>query len=282
MENQMNDIDSVIAEAFEPSTEAPKVDSVEEPKANDEPEDFENQDDQKEGDADEDGDNDDNGDDLPKHIKKSLDKNRRYIRNLREREKALIAELEKLKTEKIEPKQLKEEEFEGSYGEFIKQQALEEMKAMMGQNHHQQKIDMLTQQQQALMAEKAQTVQMEAVEFAKQSEDFAKVVPASAQEFDALSAEMQSMFFELENPTLAAYALAKEGKIEQLAYMSPYMAAVEIRQAEARGQQYLNQSSKKAVSNAPAPIQGAKGSSKPPPSRLGEKSPDELYKWITS
>lgn len=237
--------------------------------------------------ADEAGDAENEGDegeksDLPKEVKKALDKNKRYIRNLKEREKNLLAEIEKLKAEKIEPKQIDADKFEGSYGELIKQQSMEEMKAMLSQNQQQMKLDQLMLQQQQIMADQTQAIQLEAVEYGKQSEDFAKVVPANADRFNVLPAEIQNLFFELESPSLAAYALAKEGKIEQLAFMSPYMAAAELVQAQARGQQYLQSTSKKQVSNAPAPIQGVRGTAKAAPARLNEKSPDDLYKWIQS
>jgi hypothetical protein len=217
--------------------------------------------------------------DLPKEVKKALDKNKRYIRNLREREKALQAEVEKLRSEKIEPKQMNADEFQGSYGEYIKQQSLEEMKALLGQNQQKQQLDQLTLQQQQLMAEQNKAISQEATEYAKQSDDFAKVVPANADRFNVLPAEIQGLFFELESPSLAAYALAKEGKIEQLAFMSPYMAATEIYQAQLRGQQYLQASSKKQISNAPAPISSLKGSGKSQHKPLSQMSPSELDKW---
>jgi hypothetical protein len=277
METTNSVIDSVMSEASSAETDTPKVDDTEaQAEETEQGAETEAEESQAEGESDE------SGDDLPKNIKKALDKKTRYIRNLREREKALLAEVEKLKSEKIEPKQIKEDEFQGSYGEFIKQQAVEEMKAVLGQNQQQQKLDQLTLQQQQIVAEQTQAISEEAMEFSKQSDDFAKIVPANASKFDVLPAEIQGLFFELESPTLAAYALAKEGKIEQLAFMSPYMAATEIVRAQERGLQYLQATSKKQISNAPAPIQGVRGTSKIPTGRLGDKNPDELYKWIQS
>lgn len=278
-------IDSVMAEAAASAQEAPKVDDNE-PEAQDQPEieeavtESQDEGDKDEGDQEEAG--EDNNDDLPKNVKKALDKNKRYIRNLREREKNLLAEIEKLKTEKYEPKQIDEENYEGTYGDLYTERALEKMRAELSQNQNKQQLDQLTLQQQQIAAEQNQAISIEAAEYAKQSEDFAKVVPASAERFNVLPAEIQGLFFELESPTLAAYALAKEGKIEQLAFMSPYMAAAELHQAQQRGQQYLQSSSKKAVSNAPAPVNGVRGTAKTAPSRLNEKSPDALYKWIQS
>lgn len=276
MSEQNDFIDSVMNEATEvdvQETDNSIKENVEENEAEDVI-------DQNEEDSEED-DSDDVDSALEK-LKKSNKKKLNYIRNLREREKNLLSEIEKLKTQEFSPKQLNAEEFDGPYGEFIKQQALEEMRAELGQTQQKQQLDQLSLQQQQLMAEQNQMIAQEAAQYAKQSEDFANVVPANADRFNNLSDEVQSMFFDLENPTLAAYALAKEGKIEQLAFMSPYMAAVEIRNAEARGLQYLQSGSKKQVSNAPLPVNAVKGTSKVGNSRLAEKNPDELYKWITS
>lgn len=220
--------------------------------------------------------------DLPKEVKKALDKNKRYIRNLREREKSLQAEVARLTAEKFEPKKISSDDFQGSYGEYIKQEALEEMKAVLGQNQQKQQLDQLALQQQQLAAEQNQAISTEISEYAKQSDDFAKVVQANADRFKVLPSEIENLFFELESPTLAAYALAKEGKIEQLAFMSPYMAATEIYQAQLRGQQYLQASSRKQISNAPAPISSLKGSGKSQQKSLSQMSPSELDKWRKS
>lgn len=267
-------IDGAISDAAAEAS-VPEVDNVAEAEAQDieQP--------QEEGNEGEDGD-DAKQPDLPKEVKKALDKNKRYIRNLREREKNLLAEIDRLKSEKIEATKIDPNSFDGTYADLIKKESMEEMKALLSQNQQENKINQLTLQQQQIMAEQDQAITIEATEYAKQSDDFAKVVPANANKLDALPTEVQRMFYDLESPSLAVYALAKEGRIEQLAYMSPYMAAAELVQAQARGQQYLLASSKKQVSNAPAPIQGVRGTAKAGPARLSEKNPDDLYKWINT
>lgn len=279
MQDTSEIINSAISEATPAKTEAPKVDDSEvEVKDENQPE----QEDSENLDAE--NSQEDPTDDLPKNVKKKLESNKRYIRNLREREKSLIAEVQRLKSEKIEPKQIREEEFQGTYGELIKQQALEEMKAAMSQNHQQMQLRQLELQQAQIMQEQVRVASEEAAEFARQSSDFATVVTANKDRFDTIPDQIQSLFYELESPTLAAYALAKEGRIEQLSYMSPYMAAAEIKAAEARGRQYLNQTSKKPVSTAPAPVQGVRGASKSAgaSAQLSQKGADDLYKWINT
>ena len=261
MTNENDIIDSVMSESRnDVDTDTPKVDDVAVNESEAVEQDLpETQDDQEGDQAEGNDDDDDNSDDLPKNVKKALEKNKRYIRNLREREKGLLAEIEKLKSQEFKPKELNEAEFEGTYGEFIKQQALEEMRAELGQNQQKQQLDQLTLKQQELMMEQSNMVAQEAAGFAKQSQDFAKVVSENANAFDVLPEQVQKLFFDLETPSLAAYALAKDGKIENLANMSPYMAAQEIYAAQSRGQQYLQQTSKKTVSNAPAPVNGVRG-----------------------
>lgn len=282
MSDVNNFIDSVISEAAQevPAKAEPKTPSVNE---NQDLEGVNQQENEvNEQDESEEIDQSDDVDQALDKLKKSNKKKLNYIRNLREREKNLLSEIEKLKSSKIEVKALNPDEFDGTYGEYIKQTTLEEMRAELSQSQQKMQLSQLEAQQQVIEQERAKVVREEAVYFASQSQDFAKVISANTEKLDLLPEEVQNLFFELENPTLAVYALAKENKIELLTFMSPYMAAVEIAKAQDRGQKYLQETGKKQVSNAPAPIQGLKGASKPAPSRLSEKSPDDLYKWIKS
>lgn len=237
---------------------------------------------EKEGDDESENEEGDDVEESLEKLKKGNKKKLNYIRNLKERLKSVQSEYEKLKSEKIEPKQINEDEYNGTYGELIEERTLEKAMAMLGQKQQQEKLNQLESQQQQILAEQTEAMKLDAVEYGKQSADFAKVAQSNAARFEVLPPEIHNMFFELEDPLLAAYALAKEGKIEQLAFMSPYMAAAELMQAQQRGQRYLQETSKKQVSNAPAPVQGVRGTGKAAPSRLNEKSPDDLYKWIQS
>ena len=79
-------------------------------------------------------------------------------------------------------------------------------------------------------------------------------------------------FLESEKPELAFYALASEGRLEELDLMSPYKLAREIALAEIRGEKM---SKTRPQSNAPAPINKPK-SSGVKRKMLDDMSPKEL------
>lgn len=218
-------------------------------------------------------------DDVPDKVRKSMRKKERYTRNLRERNKNLQDRINELETQKIETKVVDEENFEGNYGDFIKQQAVEEMRAELGLTQQKQEINSLQQQQDAIMVERSQKVSEEAGDYASNSSDFKDIMSneEAIATLDSLAPEIQELFFELENAPLAAYALVKEGKLDNLAYMSPYMAAAELLAAQARGSDYYKESLKTPITKAPAPMRGVKGISKGS-KNLDDKTPEELIK----
>lgn len=85
--------------------------------------------------------------------------------------------------------------------------------------------------------------------------DFAEVWEQNVELLDSLPKHIEQAFYEAENTAMAIYTLAKEGKLEELASMSPARAAMEIARAEARSANL----SKPQVSKAPAPMNALKG-----------------------
>ena len=79
-------------------------------------------------------------------------------------------------------------------------------------------------------------------------------------------------FLEADKPELAFYALASEGKLEDLDKMTPTRAARVIALAEIKGEEM---SKARPVSKAPAPIQQAKGTGTRRKT-LDDMSPSEL------
>ena len=95
---------------------------------------------------------------------------------------------------------------------------------------------------------------------------------------DELPEHVQTAFLEAENPALAVYALAKEGKLQTLITMSPYQAAMAIGRAQDRGEALTKA---KQVTNAPAPIAPAKGSGQGGKT-LDRMDGNELMAWLKS
>jgi len=87
--------------------------------------------------------------------------------------------------------------------------------------------------------------------------------------------------YEIEDAPAATYALAKEGRLQDLYYMPPHVAAAHLVQAEIRGKQYLQQSTR-VQKQAPQPIGSLKGAGKSSTKSLGQMTPNELDKWRKS
>jgi len=117
-----------------------------------------------------------------------------------------------------------------------------------------------TQKSQQINQAKAQRVyevaQAEA-EFAKSNPEYAELVNENAAFFSGITPEIAEGLAEADNPTVAIYALMKEGGLDNLFDLTPTKLAAELAKAEIRGETYLKQV--KPTTNAPAPITAARG-----------------------
>lgn len=93
-------------------------------------------------------------------------------------------------------------------------------------------------------------------EFAKQAPDYANLINDNQEFFKGMTPELAQGFLDAENPTLALYALMREGKVDDLYDLSPTKLAAELVRAEIRGESYLKQPK---VTNAPRPLSPARG-----------------------
>jgi hypothetical protein len=226
--------------------------------------------------------------DLPENVKKAMEKKNRYTKNLLRRNKELQSQLDAFKSKA--PKETaapSEEQFE-NYGEFLKAQMKHELqKELEAQSHKQQ--EGAFEQQKAMIRQQQDQMMAEELTQLVQTNDEAKRVltaPENLQAIDSMPDAIADLFYEVENPVVAAYALAKEGKLERLSYMNPYMAAAEILAAQDRGLQYLSQGGAPArqaqmtqTKQPPQPIGSLKGagSSK---TISAKSSPDAIVKWL--
>lgn len=105
--------------------------------------------------------------------------------------------------------------------------------------------------------------------------DYEHLKEANADILTSFNVETVKAIYELDNAPLALYALAKEGKLEELANTNPAKAAIMLAKAEAKGEQYLQ----KKVSNAPAPIGGVRAKPNPNQRSLSTMTPEQLLEW---
>lgn len=211
---------------------------------------------------------------FPKKAINALSRRDKQIGKLRAEREAYLNELTKLREEQakaLAPKEPTEEQFE-SYGEYLK--ALTKFHATQVQPAQPQQPQQPDYRQQQMIAQRDQAIAIKSQEAMKAIPDYQSVIQEHAEIADSFPEELQNAFYEAENPGLALYTLAKEGRLYDLVDMTPARAAMEIARAEVRGQQIM---SRKPVTNAPAPISAAKGSG-PATQRLETMSADEILK----
>lgn len=213
-------------------------------------------------------------------IRKSLEKKNRYINNLRSRHKALKEHLHKIEMERAQntAKPPNENDFQ-SYMEYLEAKNKHEIENQFGELKTKQEIDALQQQQQLINEQMAEQSYAQYQEIAEKHPDIRATMesPEVMQIVQALPPHIDSLFDEVDNPALAGYVLAKEGRLAALANMHPQVALVEIVQALHRADRYI--SPKQRVSKAPAPIAGARGTGAPVKS-LSDMTPDQLVKHL--
>lgn len=108
--------------------------------------------------------------------------------------------------------------------------------------------------------ERKQIAATKEAEFASKVPDYAQVVYGEYGDFMRnLPLPVQEALIEADDAGSALYALATEGKLEDLEEMAPNRIALEIGRAEMRGKQYLN---RKTTTNAPPPVEAARGTGK--------------------
>lgn len=261
------------------TTEQPDADNEDSSVSeNENTEDQEGEDDQSE-----DASNDDGIEKEMKTIKKALNKKNRYIDNQRSRIRALEEEIQKLQSTSKQGSENapKMEQYDSvlDYMEAKQKHDLEQKFAEQGQ---QQQITALQQQQQAIRVQQEQQIEQEITELVSASPEVKSVFEKNLSVIEQMPPHIESLMYEIGDAVPAAYALAKEGRLQELYHMHPHVAAAELVQAQHRGRQYLEQSSSApSISKAPKPIASARGSgtnTKP----LEKRSPDELMKWLNS
>jgi len=130
--------------------------------------------------------------------------------------------------------------------------------------------------QQQWVQQRAKYVDDRAAEAAKTIPELDGMYRENQDIIEGYSNEAKMAFLEADAPELAFYALATEGRLEELDTMTPTKIAREIALAEIRGEKLTK---KRPVSNAPAPIKKPRGSGTRSKS-LADMSPKELLNHI--
>lgn len=171
----------------------------------------------------------------------------------------------------------REEDFE-NYGDFVTARAEYNVLKKLKEQQEAGAKAMEAQQYQSKMQEYIETRDEEIAEVAKtyisQIPDYQSVISEASDIVDTIPWEIQQLFYEADDAALAVYNLAKEGKLERLATMSPYKAAIEIDRAQQKKPQL------KKVPSAPEPIKGMTGASSSGSKTLDRMSGEEIIKHL--
>ena len=146
-----------------------------------------------------------------------------------------------------------------------------------------QKLSELSQKSQPQvdnkMVERIQQIAQQKQEFAQRNPEYEALAVQNSDFFENMPKHIEAAFLKADNPTMAAFALMKEGSLQDLEDLPADRVDMVIGRAEERGKVYLN--SVKTATNASTPIQSLKGTSsatKP----LEKKSVEELMKQFNS
>jgi hypothetical protein len=203
---------------------------------------------------------------FPKKAINAIERRDKKITKYKSELAELRRELDGLKNPPKEVSAPSEDDFE-TYGDYIKAIA----------RHEAQQINKPTiqevkpQEVDPYMQQRAQYASQKASEFIKTNPEYQQVYAENLDVFVDLPQQIQDAFLQVDNPPAAFYALAKEGKLEQLANVPLERAIFEIARAETRG------SVAKKITNAPTPIQSTRGVGSQNKS-IDNMSPDELVK----
>lgn len=172
----------------------------------------------------------------------------------------------------------KEEAFD-NYGEYLKAVTRHELKQELSQSQKQQEEQHYASQQEAYYAERTDYAIDKAKLAIETIPDYKQLFMENADILQSLPPHIERAFYEAEEPALAFYALAKEGRLDAILEMSPARAAIEIGKAEVRGEAL---SKARQITKAPAPIEGLKGTGTSSKTISEHSTPQELLKWLNT
>lgn len=209
---------------------------------------------------------------FPKKAVNALNRKDKKINKLRAQLRELEEKLDQQTNISQERKTVTPDEFD-TYGEYLKAEMKAELEQQLGQTAAQQQQAQLNAQKEQLMQQRDNEIAVQTQEVSKYVPDLKETMQQHIHTLDALPQSIADIFYNIDNAPIAAYVLAKEGKLETLAYTSPHVAAYEIMAAQNKGMELLNKSASQSnhVSQAPQPMKAVRGTG----SHKKQLSPDD-------
>lgn len=191
-----------------------------------------------------------------------------------------IAELKSQLESNVEPKEPPQEGDYNLYDDYMNAQVDYRVEAGIQEaqktQNEKQLASLEAKQQEVYKEQRSHHMAEKLVEMTKVYEDYNQVLNPYMHTINAMPSHVENVALAIDNAPLAFYNLAKEGKIEQLAYMPPEIATAEIIQAQYRNvKQPENVMPQKTVSSAPKPMKAVKGTAVP---KTAPMTKDEFFK----
>lgn len=214
---------------------------------------------------------------FPKKAVNALSRRDKQIGKLQAQLAAERAELAKYREQAAKTPQEPKEEAYDNYGEFLEAKARMKFEQEQSQKNKQLEEQATQQQKEAWVSERSDYAIEKAKSAIESIPDYKQLFMENADILQSLPKHVEEAFYEADEPALAFYALAKEGKLDALLNMSPARVALEIGRAELRGEAL---SKAKPVTKAPTPIQGLKGTGNSTKTINENSTWEELDKWL--
>lgn len=234
------------APEMDANNDAPETQEVEEVQAS-------------EPDANDTDDNEGGDVEFPKKAVNALNRKDKKINKLNAKLRELEAKLNEA-PKQAEQKDINPDDFE-NYGDYLSAQVDALVEQRMSQSQSDMQKQQLTEQQTQIKEARDMHIVEQAQEAAKVFTDLPQVWQQNAAILDALPESIADIFYSIDNAPAAVYTLAKEGKLQDLAYKNPALAAYEIVNAQNKGLDMLSKPQTR-VSQAPAPMDKTKGTAK--------------------
>lgn len=196
---------------------------------------------------------------FPKKAERAIERRNKQLSKLREELAALKAAqqpAQQLPKQTVKSSDGPNEDDYENYGDYLVAKAKHELKQEMALEKSESQKQQADLQRQNWVAQREEVIVSTMETHKTNIPDFAQVIAENADIADEFPDHIAQAFYEADDAGLAFYNLAKEGKLEALANMSPYRAAMEIAKAEQK-KPTLNK-----VSSAPQPISGATGTAR--------------------
>jgi hypothetical protein len=237
---------------------------------------------------DSDGDGEDENDPFPKKATRALERRNKKINKLRAEKAELEQKLasyannpppqeQQIDNQSIPDglKEPQEDDFE-DYAEYLKAVGKFEVEREYATKEAQAQQQREVESQQQWVRQRAEQIDARAAEVVKTIPELEGLYRENQDIIEGYSNTTKMAFLEADAPEMAFYALAQEGRLEELDGMTPTKIAREIALAEIRGQKL---SKSRPQSKAPAPIKKAKGTGTRRKT-LDDMSPSELLNHL--